>query len=122
VTQTSGLPGEGFFDVQEMMQNTFVYVLSSSPICSTSGLGYGFTTILTNDTIIDDPSTLLKDWQQLAVNKKTPFGQTAHLYSITSLKESNPEVVYRRPGGIIKPVGTWPNKACHSKTISIDGY
>jgi NADPH:quinone reductase-like Zn-dependent oxidoreductase len=54
-------------------------------------VGYGFTTILSTDAKEADQSTPLKDWQQLAINKKTPLGHTAHLYSITSLKETKPE-------------------------------
>jgi NADPH:quinone reductase and related Zn-dependent oxidoreductases len=54
-------------------------------------VGYGFTSILSDVGSDGHRQSLLADWRTLSETKKTPDGQDAHIYSLTTLKRNEPE-------------------------------
>jgi NADPH:quinone reductase-like Zn-dependent oxidoreductase len=65
--------------------------LRSFEILNTEGIfvGYGFTSILSDTKNMDSRQSLLTAWQTIAEAKKTPQGNKAILYSMTTLKQLN---------------------------------
>ena len=53
-------------------------------------VGYGFTSILSDVASDEKKNSLLAGWRTLSENKKTPDGNDAFIYSLTTLKQNEP--------------------------------
>jgi NADPH:quinone reductase-like Zn-dependent oxidoreductase len=53
-------------------------------------VGFGFTNILSDNDIDDNKNALLDEWKLLSQTNRTPEGNAASLYSLTTLKQQNP--------------------------------
>jgi NADPH:quinone reductase-like Zn-dependent oxidoreductase len=53
-------------------------------------VGYGFTSILSDVASDENKKSLLADWRTLSETKKTPDGNDAFIYSLTTLKRNEP--------------------------------
>jgi len=75
-------------------------------------VGYGFTSILSDVDSDGHRQSLLEDWRALSETRKTPGGQDAHIYSLTTLKRNEPawyredltELLKLLAEGRIKPI------------------